>query len=89
VPAQYRGLWCDTKKGPVYWYRCQKATSEAYQYIGRNSMKVDEEGSCRIATVRRIAKGHRVTLDCLTDRVPEPPKHIDLRLDARGHLHLD
>src|SRR5262245_20136014 len=76
VPAKYRGLWCDTEKGPVYWYRCRKATSEAYQDIGRDRMKVDEENSCRIAAVRPIAKGHRLTLDCAPN-VREPPKYID------------
>jgi hypothetical protein len=59
VPAQYRGLWCDRDDGS--YYRCRKATSEGYMDIGRNRIKVDEETSCRIATVKPTAKGHRLT----------------------------
>jgi hypothetical protein len=86
VPAQYRGLWCDRDDGS--YYRCRKATSEGYMDIGRNRIKVDEETSCRIATVKPTAKGHRLTLtpDC---SAVEPPKYIDLRLDARGGVVVD
>jgi hypothetical protein len=93
VPAQYRGLWCfpDIKniKNSTPLYRCRKANDESYQYVGRDSIKVDEEGDCPIAAVRPTAKGHRLTLGCPPDRVSESPKYIDLWLDRRGRLHLD
>jgi hypothetical protein len=85
VPAKYRGLWCAPLSG-AYWYRCRKANNEAYQFVGRHSIKVDEEGDCPIATVKPIARGHRVFLNCPADRAPTPPKYIDLRINARGHL---
>jgi hypothetical protein len=45
VPAKYRGLWCfpNPIKGDTPLYRCRKANDESYQYVGRNSMKIDEE----------------------------------------------
>jgi hypothetical protein len=87
VPAQYRGIWCYSKNAN-YLYRCREALGEGDPYIDRNSIQIDEEGSCPIAIVEPTAKGHRLTLDCHPNRVPEPPKYIDLRLDARGHLHF-
>jgi hypothetical protein len=94
VPAQYRGLWCfrDIKnvKDSTPLYRCRKANDESYQYVGRDSIKVDEEGGCPIAAVRPTAKGHRLTLDCPPDRVPKvSAKYIDLWLDRRGRLHSE
>jgi hypothetical protein len=87
VPAKYRGVWCNSKHS-TYYYRCREANDESYEYIGRNSIKVDEEGTCPIAAIRPTAKGHRLTLDCPPDRVPKPSsEYIDLWLDARGHLH--
>jgi hypothetical protein len=88
VPAKYRGLWCFPNiKGNTPLYRCRKANDESYQYIGRNSMKIDEENNCPITAVKPTAKGHRLSVDC-PPNVPYPPKHIDLWLDARGRLHM-
>jgi hypothetical protein len=61
VPAQYRGLWCDDSKG---YYRCRKATSEAYLHIRRDRINLSEEGDCRITAVTSSAKGHRLRVYC-------------------------
>jgi hypothetical protein len=86
VPAQYRGLWCDGSKG---YYRCREATSEGYLHIRRDRINLSEEGDCRITAVTPIAKGHRLRVYCPPDVLPDPPEHVNLRLDARGRLHLD
>jgi hypothetical protein len=87
VPAQYRGLWCFNKKATQL-SRCREANDESYQYIGRNSMKMSEEGECPITSVTPTANGHRVRVRCPSGIDPNPPEHIDLWLDARGHLHI-
>jgi hypothetical protein len=61
APAQYRGLWCDGSKG---YYRCRKATSEAYLHTRRDRINLSEEGDCRITAVTPIAKGHRLRVYC-------------------------
>ena len=86
VPAQYRGLWCDDSKG---YYRCRKATSEAYLHIRRDRINLSEEGDCRITAVTSSAKGHRLRVYCPPDVLSDPPEHVNLRLDARGRLHFD
>ena len=87
APAQYRGLWCGARDGT--YYRCREATSEGYQHIRRDRIKVSEEGDCRITAVTQTAKGHRLHVDCPPGVLPDPPvEHIDLRLDIRGRLHL-
>jgi hypothetical protein len=85
APAQYRGLWCDGSKG---YYRCRKATSEAYLHIRRDRINLSEEGDCRITAVTPIAKGHRLRVYCPPNVHPDPPEHVNLRLDARGRLHF-
>jgi hypothetical protein len=92
VPAQYRGLWCEPREGINYsgntYYRCRKATSEGYQQIWRDRIKLDEENNCRVIGVRPTAKGHRLSVDCPSTGTsfPNPPKHFDLRLNTRGRL---
>jgi hypothetical protein len=83
VPTQYRGLWCGGSKG---YYRCRKATSEDYLHIRRDRINLSEEGDCRITAVTPIAKGHRLRVYCPPDVLPDPPEHVNLRLDARGRL---
>jgi hypothetical protein len=91
VPAKYRGLWCFPNikniKDNTPLYRCREANDESCQYIGRNRMKIDEENDCPIIAIKPTAKGHRLIVGCPPD-VPYPPKHVDLWLDARGHLHM-
>jgi hypothetical protein len=87
VPVKYRGLWCFNKNA-TYLYRCREANDESYQYIGRNDMKISEEGSCPIIVVKPTAKGHRVSVDCPPGVASDPPKYTDLWLDARGRLHM-
>ena len=87
VPAQYRGLWCDDSKG--YYHRCRKATSEGYLHVRRDRINLSEEGDCRITAVTPNARGHRLRVDCPPEVLPDPPEHVNLRLDARGRLHLD
>ena len=81
VPAQYRGLWCDDSKG---YYRCRKATSEAYLHIRRDGFNITEEPDCRVSAVTPSGKGHRLRMRCTGE-----PELVDvnLRLDARGRLH--
>jgi hypothetical protein len=86
VPAQYRGLWCDGSKG---YYRCREATSEGYLHIRRDRINLSEEGDCRITAVTPSAKGHRLRVYCPAAGLPDPPEHVNLRLDARGRLHLE
>ena len=86
VPAQYRGLWCHDSKG---YYRCRKATSEAYLDIRRDRINLSEEGDCRITAVTSSAKGHRLRVYCPPDVLSDPPEHVNLRLDARGRLMVD
>ena len=86
VPAQYRGLWCNDSKG---YYRCRKATSEAYLHIRRDRINLSEEGDCRITAVTTSAKGHRLRVYCPPDVLSDPPEHVNLQLDARGRLHFD
>jgi hypothetical protein len=89
IPAKYRGLWCYPNiKNNTPPYRCRKANDESYEYIGRDSIKVNEESSCPIAAIRTTAKGHRLSVDC-PPNVPYPPKRIDLWLDTRGRLHME
>ena len=87
VPAQYRGLWCDARDGT--YYRCRKATDEGYQHIRRDRIKLSEEGDCHITAVTPTTKGHRLRVYCPPGVLPDPPEHVNLRLDARGRLHLD
>jgi hypothetical protein len=87
VPAQYRGLWCEARDGA--YYRCREANSEGYQHIRRDHIKLSEEGDCRIIAVTPTAKGHRLRVYCPPGVLPDPPEHVNLRLDARGRLHLD
>jgi hypothetical protein len=87
VPAQYRGLWCEARDGT--YYRCREATSEGYQHIHRNRIKLSEEGDCHITAVTPTTKGHRLRVYCPPGVLPDPPEHVNLRLDARGRLHFD
>jgi TonB family protein len=87
VPAQYRGLWCEARDGT--YYRCREATSEGYQHIHRDRIKLSEEGDCHITAVTPTTKGHRLRVYCPPGVLPVPPEHVNLRLDARGRLHLD
>ena len=95
VPAQYRGLWCEATERPtsktssVTYYRCREATSEGYLQIRRDRINLSEEGDCRITAVTSSAKGHRLRVYCPPGVLPDPPEHVNLRLDARGRLHLD
>ena len=82
VPAQYRGLWCEARDGT--YYRCREATSEGYQHIHRDRIKLSEEGDCHIAAVTPTTKGHRLRVYCPPGVLPDPPEHVNLRLDARG-----
>jgi hypothetical protein len=41
-----------------------------------------------ITSVTPTANGHRVRVNCPPGIDPNPPEHIDLWLDARGHLHM-
>jgi len=87
VPAQYRGLWCDARDGT--YYRCRKATDEGYQHIRRDRIKLSEEGNCHITAVMPTTKGHRLRVNCPPGVLPDPPEHVNVRLDARGRLHFD
>jgi hypothetical protein len=87
VPAQYRGLWCEARDGT--YYRCREATSEGYQHIHRDRIRLSEEGDCHITAVTPTTKGHRLRVYCPPGVLPDPPEHVNLRLDARGRLHLD
>ena len=87
VPAQYRGLWCDARDGT--YYRCRKATDEGYQHIRRDRIKLSEEGDCHITAVMPTTKGHRLRVNCPPGVLPDPPEHVNVRLDARGRLHFD
>ena len=87
VPAQYRGLWCEARDGT--YYRCREATSEGYRHIRRDRIKLSEEGDCPVTAVTPTTKGHRLRVNCHPDVLPDPPEHVNLRLDARGRLHLD
>ena len=87
VPAQYRGLWCEARDGT--YYRCREATSESSRLIRRDGFNITEEGDCRVNAVTPIAKGHRLRMRC-TGTSDEPELvDVNLRLDARGRLHLD
>ena len=96
VPAQYRGLWCEVTERPtsktssITYYRCREATSEGYRHIRRDLINLSEEGDCHITAVTPTTKGHRLRAYCPSDvSPPDPPEHVNLRLDARGRLHLD
>jgi hypothetical protein len=94
VPAQYRGMWCHTLKGPLYYYRCRKANSEGSFYIRPDRLYLGEPdsttGDCRAISVRPSAKGHRVSVDCGRPTTGDKPvKGVNLWLDVRGHLHVD
>ena len=80
VPAQYRGLWCDDSKG---YYRCRKATSEAYLHIRRDRINLSEEGDCRITAVTSSAKGHRLRVYCPPGVLSDPPEHVNLTAARR------
>ena len=87
VPAQYRGLWCEARDGT--YYRCRKATSESSRLIRRDGFNITEEPDCRVNAVTPITKGHRLRMRC-TETSDEPELvDVNLRVDARGRLHLD
>ena len=86
VPVKYRGLWCS---GKGYHYRCRDTTDEGFFDIRRDRINLSEEGDCRITAVTPTAKGHQLRVHCPPDVLPDPPDHVNLRLDARGRLHLD
>ena len=82
-----RGLWCDARDGTIFPLR--KATDEGYQHIRRDRIKLSEEGDCHITAVMPTTKGHRLRVNCPPGVLPDPPEHVNVRLDARGRLHLD
>ena len=88
VPAQYRGLWCSVPRtdGTRY-YRCRHATGEDSREIRRDGFNIFEEGDCRINTVTRTAKGHRLRVTCRGGPSDIEPERVDLWFDARGRLH--
>ena len=53
---------CEARDG--MYYRCREATSEGYQHIRRDRIKLSEEGDCRIIAVTPTAKGHRLRVYC-------------------------
>jgi hypothetical protein len=89
IPAQYRGLWCHTLKGPFYYYRCREANAEGYLQINRrHHLHLGEDDSgyddCDLIAIKPNAKGHRLYVAC-----EKGPADVDLRLDSRGHLHIN